>query len=114
MWMRVDSPPLSASAARETSRSLARARAQTVEPFRLRDCPHCLEVAVRRCRKSGLYDVDLQPLELAGDAKLLVLRHRRSGRLLAVAQSGVEDEQAIGHIRLQKSKRPAAFASGPV
>ena len=32
MWIRVDSPPFSASAAREMSRSLARASEQTVEP----------------------------------------------------------------------------------
>ena len=31
-WIRVDSPPFSASAAREMSRSLARASEQTVEP----------------------------------------------------------------------------------
>ena len=56
----VDSPPFSASAAREMSRSLARASEQTVRVLdRLRDRLHGLEVAVRRRGEAGLDHVDL-------------------------------------------------------
>jgi hypothetical protein len=37
-----------------------------------------------------------QPLELARDAQLLVLGHRGAGRLLAVAQGRVEDDELVG------------------
>jgi hypothetical protein len=46
---------------------------------------------LRTHSKSPLLD-DAQPLELACDAQLLVLGHRRAGRLFAVAQGGVEDD----------------------
>ena len=75
----------------------ARERAHGRALDRLGDRLHRLEVAVRRRREAGLDDVDLEPLELARDAQLLVLGHRGAGRLLAVAQGGVEDEQAVGH-----------------
>ena len=56
------------------SRSLARASEQTVESLIARgDRLHRLEVAVARGREAGLDHVDLQPLELARDAQLLVL-----------------------------------------
>jgi len=55
------------------------------------DQGHRLEVALRGDRKAGLDDVDAHALELAGDLELLGLVHRRAGRLLAVAQRGVED-----------------------
>jgi len=75
----------------------ARDRAHRRALDRLGDRLHGLEVAVRRRREAGLDDVDLEPLELARDAELFVLGHRGAGRLLAVAQGGVEDEQAVGH-----------------
>jgi hypothetical protein len=40
--------------------------------------------------------IDLQPLQLARDAQLLVLGHRGAGRLLAVAQGGVENDELVG------------------
>jgi hypothetical protein len=95
----------------------ARERADRRGADRLRDRLHRFEVAVRRRREAGLDDVDLEPLELAGDAELFVLGHRGAGRLLAVAQGRVEDDQAVGHGGLPvraKTKRPAAFASGPL
>ena len=70
---------------------------------------HRLEVAVRRRGEAGLDHVDLEPLELARDAQLLVLGHRGAGRLLAVAQGGVEDDQAVGH-----GDSPARKQNGPL
>src|SRR5205814_1004367 len=57
-----------------------------------------LEVAVARCREAGLDDIDTQPLELTSDAQLLVLGHRRPGRLLAVTQRRVENDQLVAHV----------------
>ena len=54
-----------------------------------------LEVAGRGGGEAGLDHVHPQALELAGDAHLLVLGHRGAGRLLAVAQGGVENDQAV-------------------
>ena len=42
-------------------------------------------------REPGLDDVDAEPRELLGDLELLAARERDAGRLLAVAQGGVED-----------------------
>ncbi len=56
-----------------------------------------LEVAVARCGKAGFDDIDAQALQLARDAQLFVLGHRRARRLLAVAQGGVEDDQLVAH-----------------
>ena len=59
----------------------------------------------------------LQPLELARDAQLLVLGHRGAGRLLAVAQGGVEDDQLVGRSWLSpwvESKTARCFACGPL
>jgi hypothetical protein len=64
---------------------------------RVGDRLHAFEVAVRRGGKTGLDHVHLQSLELAGDPQLLVLGHRGAGRLLAVTQGGVENDQLVGH-----------------
>ena len=53
-----------------------------------------LPVARRGGREAGLDDVDVEPDELAGDLELLGIGQRRAGRLLAVAQGGVEDADA--------------------
>jgi hypothetical protein len=58
---------------------------------------HALEVAVAAGGEAGLDHVHLQALELARDAQLLVARHAGAGRLLAVAQGGVEDDEFVGH-----------------
>ena len=88
----------SASAARAMSRSLARASEHTVESLMCvgNGCAR-LEVAVARGRETGLDHIDAQALQLARDAQLFVLGHRRAGRLLAVAQGGVEDDQLVAH-----------------
>ena len=51
----------------------------------------------RRRGESGFDDVDLEAGELAGDRDLVVGRQRDPRGLFAVAQRGVEDDQAVGH-----------------
>ena len=53
------------------------------------------EIAERGCRKSGLHDIDSQARQLAGDFKLFLLIEGGAGRLLAVAQGGVEDKNGV-------------------
>ena len=60
------------------------------------DPPARFEVARRRDRESRLDHVHAQLLQLARDAKLGVRVEVEPGRLLAVAQRGVEDEDAVG------------------
>ena len=55
-----------------------------------------LEVAGRGDREAGLDDVDAQPRELVRDLELLGRVQRDPGRLLAVAQGGVEDDDPVG------------------
>ena len=59
------------------------------------DLAHRLEIAVRGDREAGLDDVDAHLVEEVGDLELLLERHGRAGALLAVAQRGVEDYDAI-------------------
>ena len=60
-----------------------------------RDRPHRLEVARRGDREAGLDHVDAQPRELVRDLELLGRVQRDPGRLLAVAQGGVEDDDPV-------------------
>ena len=53
------------------------------------------EVAFRGDREAGLDDVDAQLVEELGDLELLLVGHGGAGRLLAVAQGGVEDDDAV-------------------
>ena len=80
------SPGAQRASAATTGRSIAE-----------RDAPHRLGVGLGRDRKPGLDDVDAQRLELPRQADLLVDAHREPGRLLAVAQGRVEDDQPVGH-----------------
>ena len=54
-----------------------------------------LEVAGRGDREPGLDDVDAEARELMGDLELLGRVQRDAGRLLAVAQGRVEDQDAV-------------------
>ena len=47
--------------------------------------------------KPGLDHVDAEPRELLGDLELLAHVERDAGRLLTVAQGGVEDLHVLGH-----------------
>src|SRR5207253_2095636 len=60
-----------------------------------RDRLHRLEVTRRGDREPGLDHVHAQARELVGDLELLLLVERYARRLLAVAQGGVEDQDAI-------------------
>ena len=89
-----------ASQARSMSRSLQRARPQTVVPVDLGgDGADRLEVALRGDREPGLDDVDAERRQGAGHLQLLGDVHARARRLLAVAQGRVEDPDSIrvGH-----------------
>ena len=66
---------------------------------RVSDRPDGFEVTVRRSGETGFDHIDLEALELAGDAQLFVLGHRGTGRLLAVAQGRVENDQLVCHGR---------------
>ena len=61
----------------------------------LRDFRDGFEIAVGRGREAGLDDVDAHRVQQLRDFELLVMGHGRAGRLLAVAQRGVEDQYAI-------------------
>src|SRR5262249_43853409 len=54
------------------------------------------EIAGRGGGEPRLDDVDVEPLELAGNGNLLFDVHGASRRLLAIAQGGVEDPHVIG------------------
>ena len=74
----------------------------------LGDPPDRLEVAGRGGREAGLDDVDLEPRQLAGDLELLGRGQAGAGRLLAVAQGGVEDAD-----RSCRHERPDRAGDGP-
>ena len=59
-----------------------------------------LEIAVGGDREAGLDDVDAHLLQNAGDAQLLFQVHRGAGRLLAVAQGGIENDDAVRGVAL--------------
>ena len=61
------------------------------------NCLHSIKVAVGTGCKTGLDHIHLEAFELAGNAQFFITRHGSSGRLLAVAQGGVENDQFIGH-----------------
>jgi hypothetical protein len=88
VWMRQALAPFSASAARLMSRSLARASEQTTESL-------MTSAMALMASKSPLDD--LHALELASDAQLFLAGHGGAGRLLAIAQGGVENDQLVGH-----------------
>ena len=54
-----------------------------------------LEIAVRGDGEAGLDDVDAHGVEQFGDLELLLEGHGGAGALLAVAQGGVEDQNAV-------------------
>ena len=68
VWMRARRRPSGASAAREMSRSLARASEHTIESLMGGDRLHGLEIAIARGCEAGLDHIDPQPLELPRDA----------------------------------------------
>ena len=61
-----------------------------------RDFRHRLEIALRGDREAGLDHIDAQRVQNIGDFQLFLESHRGAGALLAVAQGGVENEDAVG------------------
>ena len=57
---------------------------------------HALEVALAGDGEAGLDDIDAETGQLLGDLDLLALVEGDAGRLLTVAQRGVEDDDAVG------------------
>ena len=54
-----------------------------------------LEIAIGGDWKPGLDDIDTHFIERLGHLELFFQRHGRAGRLLAITQSGVENEDAF-------------------
>jgi hypothetical protein len=86
VWMRGFSATLTASQRMSMSPGTALARPVTIRPFNRG------EVVRGGSRETGLDDVDVQPSELMGKLDLLLGRQREAGRLLAVAERRVEDQ----------------------
>ena len=61
----------------------------------LGDLIHRGEVALRCDRKTGLDDVDAHLVEQLGDFELFLVGHGGARTLFAVAQGGVEDDDAV-------------------
>jgi len=55
------------------------------------------EITIGRCGKTGFDHVHLEALELARDAQLFLAGHGSAGRLLAIAQGGVENDELVCH-----------------
>ena len=92
VWMRGTSACRTASQHTRTSCSMARARPAMREPFTSRAISATdSKSPFEAIGKAGLDDVDAHARELLGDLELLGLVHGGAGRLLAVAQRGVED-----------------------
>ena len=77
---------------------------------------HGFKIAVGAGGKTGLNHIHLEALQLAGNAQFFVFGHGSTGRLLAIAQGGIKNDQLIGHRFLLVSemakKKPAAVAYG--
>ena len=65
------------------------------------------EIFRARAGNPGLDDVDPQRLELLGEAELLGRGHPVAGRLFAVSQRGVEDQETLHAASFAFSTLPA-------
>ena len=89
------------------------AASQAADPralHHLRDLTHALEVARRCDREAGLDHVHPEQHERLGDLQFLGEVHARPGRLLAVAERGVEDADWAGRGH-RKSSVPGSPSS---
>jgi len=75
----------------------ARERGDHGTTHRLGNRQHTPPVALRRAREPRFDHVHPQRIQLAGETQLLLGRHRIAGRLLAVAQGGIEDDDVSPH-----------------
>jgi hypothetical protein len=60
------------------------------------DFRHGFEIALRGDGEAGLDDIDAQSVQNVGDFQFFFKTHRGAGALLAIAQGGVEDIDAVG------------------
>src|SRR5688572_17701301 len=74
---------------------------------------HRLPIAARGDWETGFDDVDSELRERLRDPQLLWLRHAAAGRLLAVAQRGIEDEDpvAVGQHVVSSRRSQVGFTS---
>src|SRR6185295_7821219 len=75
--------------------------------------PDAVIIADRRNREAGLEHIDAQLSERLGHADLLVDVHRKAGRLLTIAQRGVEDNDAVFFQLAEAGMFNAHCGSGP-
>ena len=59
------------------------------------DGANALEVAVRGNGKSSFENIHAERRQLMGHAQLFVVMHGAAGRLFAVAQSGIEEDDLV-------------------
>ena len=95
--MRAFSAGSTARAAASMSSRLQRAREAMRGPRTSRAMAlDGVEVALGGDGEAGFEDVDAEGGELVGHAQLFVVVHGAAGRLLAVAEGGVEEDDLIG------------------
>jgi hypothetical protein len=96
VWMRPRRACFTASPARSISFMPARARpADRGVLDALGNGRDRLEIAIRGDGEARLDDVDAQFVEQVGHLQLFLKGHGRAGALLAVAQGGVENQNAV-------------------
>ena len=96
VWMRLRLAGLIASAQRSMSLAPARESPQiTAFLARLAISLTAAKSPSEAIGKAGLDDVDAHVVEQLGDFELLLMGHGGAGALLAVAQGGVEDDDAV-------------------
>jgi hypothetical protein len=101
VWMRGRFAAFSACPARSMSARAARARLATIARLALfRNRLHGLEIAFRCNGEARLDDVYAQRFQLGCNAQLFFQVHGAAGRLLAVAQGGVEDQDLLSVVLL--------------
>ena len=98
---RMDAPVVGAlqglGCARNVTVIGTRQRADGGLPDGIGDGLYRLEVADGTGGKTRLDDVHPQALELPRNTQLFIFRHGGAGRLLAITQSGIKNDQFIGH-----------------
>ena len=91
--MRGVSAARTACAARSISPRVARASPATTDPFTRSEIePDRFEITGRRGGKTGFDDIDAKLHQRIGHFELFRLGHRRAGRLLAITQGRIENQ----------------------
>ena len=66
-----------------------------IVPGLLRNGLDGVEISLARGRESGFDNIDAENFELMGDAQLFCVIHGAAGRLLAVTERGIKENNAI-------------------